>query len=166
MPFDRWLSHTALSVMLQANEGWLWPVGLTIHFMGLSLLVGAIGFVDFRMLGFMKRVPLNAAMDFLPWAVVGFVANLITGAIFVITQPHQFWVNRVFWAKILFLVVAGINVAIFNWTTRAKAYALPPGVDTPPSFKVFAVVSLISWFAVLYFGRMMPYLGETLGTPL
>jgi hypothetical protein len=35
---------------------------------------------------------------------------------------------------------------------------LGAGADTPMSVKVIALVSLGSWFAVLYFGRMIPYL--------
>jgi hypothetical protein len=36
---------------------------------------------------------------------------------------------------------------------------LGPGEDTPTSFKIVGGVSLFSWFAVLYFGRMLPYIG-------
>jgi hypothetical protein len=35
---------------------------------------------------------------------------------------------------------------------------LGAGEDTPAAVKVVAAVSLLSWFAVLYFGRMIPYL--------
>ena len=35
-----------------------------------------------------------------------------------------------------------------------------PGQDTPLTLKLAGGVSLGSWFAVLYFGRMLPFLGD------
>jgi hypothetical protein len=34
------------------------------------------------------------------------------------------------------------------------------GEETPLTFKIVGAVSLFAWFAVLYFGRMLPYLGQ------
>jgi hypothetical protein len=36
--------------------------------------------------------------------------------------------------------------------------ALDPRADTPLGAKLIGGLSLVSWFAVLYFGRMIPYL--------
>jgi hypothetical protein len=33
--------------------------------------------------------------------------------------------------------------------------------STPASFKIAGAVSIGSWLAVLYFGRMLPFLGNT-----
>jgi hypothetical protein len=50
--------------------------------------------------------------------------------------------------------------AVFFETRLAiPALALDPDGDTPRVLKIVGAVSLFSWFAVLYCGRMLPYLG-------
>ena len=66
------LQNTAVSLYLQSHLGWLWPLCETLHFIGLALLVGATGFFDLRLLGFMKRVPIPVARSFLPLGIAGF----------------------------------------------------------------------------------------------
>ena len=84
--------------------------------------------------------------------------NLLTGLIFFISQPQQYATNLAMWLKVLFLLVAGINAMLFETSFSDRLMTLEPGADTPLSAKVIGAVSLLSWFAVLYFGRMLPYL--------
>jgi hypothetical protein len=51
------LQSTSVSLFLQSQSAWLWPLSETLHFIGLALLIGATGFFDLRLLGFMKRLP-------------------------------------------------------------------------------------------------------------
>jgi hypothetical protein len=57
-------------------------------------------------------------------------------------------------------MVAGCNALFFETTQGARALAIPEGEDTPLTFKVVGAVSLLAWFAVLYFGRMLPFSAE------
>ena len=41
-----------------------------------------------------------------------------------------------------------------------SALALAPDADMPRTLKLVGGLSLFSWFAVLYCGRMLPYLGS------
>jgi hypothetical protein len=141
------------------NEvAWLWPLCESLHFLGLILLIGAAGFFDIRLLGFMKGVSLRAAKRFVPWAMAGFAVNLLTGLVFFISQPQQYATNLSMWLKVLFLLIAGLNAMLFETAFSDRLLALPAEAETPLSAKIFGAVSLMSWFAVLYFGRMLPYL--------
>lgn len=157
-PFIDFVRSTRLSEMCRNQVQWLWPLCESLHFIGLSLLIGAAGFLDLRLLGFMKGVSLRSAKRFVPWAMAGFAVNLVTGLIFFISQPQQYATNLAMWFKVLFLVTAGINAMLFETSYSARLLALPPDADMPLSAKVIGAVSLVSWFAVLYFGRMLPYL--------
>jgi hypothetical protein len=53
-----------------------------------------------------------------------------------------------------------VNVAIFETTQGKRTLSLPADTDTPRSFKVAGAVSMASWFLVLYFGRMLPFIGD------
>jgi hypothetical protein len=145
---------------------WLWPTCETIHFAGLALLLGVAGMFDLRLLGFMKRVPISVVKDFMPWALVGFTLNLLTGMIFVISEPAQYFGNPTWWVKVGFLIVAGANAMIFETAYGRRAAAIPAGEDTPMSLKIIAGVSLIAWLGVLVAGRFLPFVGAGVGAGL
>jgi len=153
-----WLGNTWLSSQMRDLK-WLWPTCETLHFIGLSLLIGGAGLFDLRLMGFMRRVPVSAVRDFMPYAIVGFVLNLVTGVAFFVMMPAQYAYSLTWYAKLLFIVIAGLNAMLFETTLGTRVLTLGPDEDTPTSFKVVGAVSLFSWFAVLYCGRMLPYLG-------
>jgi hypothetical protein len=153
-----WLRATWLSTTFQNEVAWLWPLCESLHFIGLCLVIGAAGLFDLRLLGFMKGVPIRTAKRFIPWAVVGFLLNLTTGVVFFVSQPQQYATNLSMWLKVLFLLIAGANALVFETGFSERLDRLGPHDDTPASAKVIGAVSLASWFAVLYFGRMIPYL--------
>jgi hypothetical protein len=73
--------------------------------------------------------------------------------------PGMYALSAIWWIKVFFIVVAGFNAMLFETTLGTRVLELGPGEDTPVSFKIVGAVSLFSWFAVLYCGRMLPYLG-------
>jgi hypothetical protein len=154
----QWLTSTAVSHAM-VHQPWLWAVCETLHFIGLSLLIGTAGLFDLRLLGFMRGLPVSAAMQMRTWAVVGILINLVTGVLFFVGAPGQYLTNPAWWGKLAFLAVAMLNIAYFETRHGARMLALPGDADTPVSFKIAGAVSLASWFAVLYFGRMLPFIG-------
>jgi hypothetical protein len=53
-----------------------------------------------------------------------------------------------------------INIALFETTQGARMLRMTAEEETPTSFKVAGAASIASWFAVLYFGRMLPFIGN------
>lgn len=153
------LRATALSHWV-VDTPWVWPVCEALHFMGLALLIGVIGPLDLRLIGFMKSVPISALRSLVPWAVAGFVINLVTGLLFFIATPQQYVGNTAWWFKVLFLLVVGLNMLAFERVQRTRRLAMGPAEDTPTVFKTIGAVSLVSWLMVLYWGRMLPFLGN------
>lgn len=156
-----WMKHTPFSLVLQDWSVWLSPLCEILHFIGLSLLMGAAGFLDLRLLGLMRAVPVAAALEFAPWAMAGFAINLVTGVLFIWIDPSLYLRSGTFWAKIFFIVLAAGNVAVFERSSLGpRARLVGAGEDTTRGMKIIAGTSLASWFLVLYFGRMLPYLGS------
>ena len=156
--FYQWLASTSLSHWINDHSQWLWPALETLHFFGLCLLVGVAGFFDCRLMGMLRGVPINAVKRFMPWALVGFSINLLTGVLFFTAQPSVYAANPAWWAKVCFIFVAGANALFFETTMGERLAATSPDDDTPWSFKIIGAVSLLSWFLVLYFGRMLPFI--------
>ena len=158
--YFHWLERTDLSRVITAYP-WIWPAAETLHFMGLALLIGCIGVLDLRMLGFAKHVSIISLHRFIPLGILGFAINLTTGLVFFIGAPFQYLHNLAFQMKLLFLAIAGINVMIFYLGGIIhKVEALGPDADPPVSAKVISFTSIICWFLVMYWGRMLPFVGN------
>jgi hypothetical protein len=158
--FSKWLATTSLSWAARGGYPWVWPASETLHFIGMALLVGVVGLLDLRMLGFAKGLPIAPINRLLPWGIAGFALNLITGCIFFAGDPFQYIHNDVFWAKMLFILLAGANVGVFYLTGLSRRVdACNAGDDAPWGARVAAAVSLLLWIGVMYLGRMLPFLG-------
>jgi hypothetical protein len=153
------LKGTALAQWVVTTP-WVWPTAEALHFLGLALLVGTIAPLDVRLLGFMRSVPIAAFRELVPWAVAGFVINLMTGMLFFVAAPDQYIRNLSWWFKVLFLAIAGVNMLLFETTQRSRIQAMEPGDVTPAAFRAIGGVSLVSWLMVVYWGRMLPFLGN------
>jgi hypothetical protein len=158
VPTVQWVSNSHPAICLR-NIPWVWPLCETIHFIGLAMVVGVAGFFDLRLLGFFNRVPISACKEFMPWAMAGFALNLVSGMVFLIIFPAQYAYSQTWWFKVFFLVIAGANALVFETRMAERMLALEPGEASPAAFRAIGALSLVSWFFVLYFGRMLPYLG-------
>lgn len=157
--FSSWLESTAISKGL-FGISWLWPACESLHFLGLCVLIGGAGLLDLRLMGFFRGIALRDVKAFMPWAIGGFVVNLVTGVLFLTMQPHLYLSSAVWWWKVAFIVVAGLNAMLFETRLSKTALALSPDAIMPAPLKAVGALSLFSWFAVLYCGRMLPYLGN------
>jgi len=142
------------------NLKWGWPASETVHFIGLSLLFGVVLLVDLRMLGFMKAIPFSVLHRLLPWGVLGFGINVVTGMLFFIGNPPDFYMpNPTFVWKLALIPVAGANVLYF--TVFEQAWAVGAG-DTPPvAARVAAASGILLWTGVIFCGQMLPFFGHS-----
>ena len=141
------------------SSAWLWPLLEIIHFVGLSLLLGALLIVDLRLAGYLRRLNVVTAHRLLPWATAGFALNLTTGVLFFLGDPGRYAINIGFQIKMVLVLIAGLNALWFLLSIRPKVVGWDPHGDTPTLAKAVAWVSLAAWFGVLLLGRLIPYIG-------
>lgn len=147
-----WLVSTFASVTpigRLMHTTWGWPIAESLHFIGLSLLIGTVGLFDLRLLGLARRIPVEAMHKLIPWGVMGFGLNVITGLSFLLAEPDQYVYNPAFQFKMLFVLVAGCNALAFYLTS----YRRPMGTRV----KIIAGVSLSLWIAVIVAGRLLTF---------
>lgn len=138
---------------------WLWPMLEIIHFIGLSLLLGAMLVVDLRLAGYLRTIGLTRIHAFVPWAVAGFVINAVSGTLFFIGDPGRYAINIAFQLKICLVAIAGLNALWFFRAVRPKLEFVDDHGNPPVTAKAVAVISLTAWFGVLLMGRLIPYIG-------
>ena len=139
------------------HTAWAWPVVESLHFLGLCLLIGAIGSFDLRLLGVGKRVPIASMHRFIPWGILGFAINITTGSMFLLSEPDQYIYNPSFHLKVLFITIAGLNAGTFYLTSYRRVFGDAASLDAPTHAKVIAAVSLSAWIAVIICGRLLTF---------
>jgi uncharacterized membrane protein len=137
---------------------YVWPSCETLHFVGLSILFTVVLLVDLRMLGVAKRISFSALYQLLPLGMLGFALNLVTGMFFFIGAPQQYTKNPVFYWKMIFVILAAMNVLYFMlldepWTVGSED-------EAPFGAKVMAASAIFLWVGILFFGHMLPFLGN------
>ena len=158
--FQMWLVSVLVSVKPVArmmHTAWGWPIAESLHFIGLSLLVGTIGLFDLRLLGLARGIPIAAMHRLIPWGLVGFGINAVSGLTFLLTEPDQYVYNPSFHFKMLFIAAAGLNALAFYLTCYRGVTADGAPADAPRTAKIIAAVSLSLWVSVIVAGRLLTF---------
>ena len=156
--FLAWLTATPVAVAIRENDV-LFPWIESVHVLAIVLVVGTISIVDMRLLGWasLDRAMTRLMRDVLPWTWSAFAVAVVTGSLLFSSRAPDYAHNFFFQGKMVLLMVAGLNMAIFHaigirdvarWDTNRK---------TPAVAKVAGAVSLTLWIAVIAFGRWIGF---------
>jgi hypothetical protein len=156
--FLQWLHDTQFSTVMRESI-WAEPIVETVHVLTLTLFLGFAVLLDLRLLGVcLRRRRMSEVLGQLnPFLFVGFAIMVISGLLLFSGDPPAFWGTFFFKIKMIFLILAGLNVLIFNATIghRVAEWDLAP--KTPRAAKVAAVVSIVLWVAIVAAGRAIAY---------
>lgn len=148
--------------LMLVSKYW-WAFMMDLHFIGLALLIGTVGILNLRVLGFEKRLTGASLHRLMPWALAGFGINVLTGTLAFIGMPSYYAFDAAFWLKILAVLLLGLNAAVFYLTDAFESVErLGPGDDAPPLAKVIAGSALFLWFAVITLGRYIQSYADTI----
>jgi hypothetical protein len=159
-PFQVWLVRTLVSAKPIGRfmaMHWSWPAMETIHFLGLSLLVGTIVLFDLRLLGMAKRIPIAALHKLIPWGLAGYAINVTSGAMFLMAMPDQYIYNPAFQFKLLFMAVAGFNASSFYLVAARRTMGPEAEREVPRVAKIIAATSVAMWISVIVCGRLLTF---------
>lgn len=153
-----YLTSTALNEWI-LSAVWAWPIFETIHFFGLSLLMGGLLITDLRLMGIFKGMSIAATEKIIPFVLLGFALNLATGIMFCIGDPGRYIINIGFQIKMVLMLLAGLNALYFWLKISPLMESWDQSGETALSGKLVGALSLVLWFGVLIFGRLIPYVG-------
>lgn len=155
MGFLEWLQASwVASVVAESRFGY--PIFETMHTFGMALLIGSLGLIDLRVLGFKPELPILGTRDLLPLAWLGFTLNAISGSALFTSDAVMFFESYTFRIKMLLILLAGLNAALLSMRVfREPAAAGPPQVST--AAKWLAGSSLAFWFGAIVAGRLIAY---------
>ena len=97
------------------------------------------------------------ASDILKWTWAAFGLTVATGALMFITNAQVYYHNFFFRTKMLLLVLAGLNMLVFELTARRTIHHWDTAPSAPPAAKMVAALSLVIWISIIFMGRLIGF---------
>jgi hypothetical protein len=153
-----WLSLAPESAMMRESR-WAFPMVLSLHLLGLVLLVGMRLAIDLRMTGWaFAGMPASQLVNrAAPWSVVGAVVAVASGMALYATDAARVGANPVFQLKVIALALALANVWFFHVVLVRGMRDWDTAATPPRAVQASAWASLVLWTIVLIAGRLVAF---------
>lgn len=157
-----WFGEIALALEQSAfgatmrESLFLYPLANVLHIFGLILLVGGIGLLDLRILGFGRALPLAACSRYLtPVALVGLGVMVVSGFSLFSADAGPLSGSGIFRVKLLIVAAALANAVLFRilWQRRLVDW----DANAPLFGRLQSAGSLVLWFSAATAGRLIGY---------
>lgn len=156
MAFFESLQNSAFTDWLLGSESiWAYPTVLTLHTVGLAVLVGASTVLQLRLLGVGTSVPLARLRMLYTLIWLAFAVNLASGVALFVTQAADRVLQPLFYIKL-----TSIGVALWlGQDAKRSIFDRPPPTAgaLAASTQRKAVVVLGLWTTAIVSGRLMAY---------
>jgi len=132
------------------TDAYAYPMLEVVHIVGIALLLGNLVLFEVRVFGVGRAIALQPlARLALSIALVGFGLAACSGLLMFASQPQELLSNRAFTLKMLLVLLAGTNAALFHMRGGlAKVDALA---------KLQTALSMGLWIIVIICGRWIAY---------
>jgi hypothetical protein len=153
--FFVWLEATGLADWVRmSTEGY--PIVITLHAVGMAIMVGLAVIVDLRLLGKFDGIPYASLQRLLPVAWVGFGINTLSGTCLFAAQATHFATDGMFLSKIVLVFAGAATVGILQ-PELAKADGWSGG-RPPAKVRSVAALGIAFWLFAIITGRLTAYI--------
>jgi hypothetical protein len=129
---------------------------LSLHAIGLAVIVGLNYLVALRLLGFVKELPLAPLRKLFPWMYLGFAINTFSGASLLAANLSNDLGNWLFIAKLVFILFAMINLELTRMWVFDRAGTVAAG-ELPRHSRTVAIAAFVLWGLAMIAGRFTAY---------
>ena len=155
MDFYAWLEGSAFSTWVrEAPTIWAYATILTLHTLGMAVLVGASAVLSLRLLGFGRAIPIAPLGVLFRVVWIGFGVNLVTGTVLFNADATTRGTQGLFIMKILFVAVGVASVVLIK---RHLDSASTAPIVVSGRVKGLACLSLVAWVVAITAGRLLAY---------
>ena len=149
------LAASPLAVALRGSSA-LHAAGASVHLVGVALLVGSVAAMDLRLLGLSRKLPVRRlAAHLLPWSAASFLLIVPSGLLMFLARAEELIGSPLFALKMMLILAAGINAAVFHAAVFRGASAWDVDVPPPWQARAAAALSLAIWISVIVCGRLL-----------
>ena len=135
------------------------PIVEALHVLAAATVFGTIFVVDLRLLGLPDtRRPFTRVSDEMLWITwTAFAVALVAGALMFAANANTYYGNTEFRLKMLALVAAGANMAVFQFITYRSVGTWDSGVPTPLAARIAGALSITLWVTVICLARWIGF---------
>jgi len=153
-----WLHDTSFGTVIREST-WAEPIIETVHVLTLTVFLGFVILLDLRLLDLaFRHTPVSRIFRHLnPWLFAAFAVMLVTGITLFAGDPVLFYSTIFFKLKMIMLVLAALNVVVFNLTLGRTLEQWDVLAQTPRGAKITGLLSLVLWISVVACGRGIAY---------
>jgi hypothetical protein len=158
---DVWTTLESWPMAIRVGESWWFPLLESIHVLTATFVLGSIAMVDLRLLGLAGReYPIGRiTREVVPWTLGACAVSIGVGVALFVSRAGHYAGNVAFQVKMVLLVLAGINMAVFHLvTSRRLAEWDTPHAATTSSARLAGAASLLLWIGVMLAGRWIGHL--------
>lgn len=158
--FDPWTWIENLPIAVYIGESWWFPFLESIHVLTSTFLVGSILMLDLRLLGLaaLSHAASRITREVVPWTCGAFAVSALAGLGMFMSQANRYVDNRAFQVKAVLLILAGINMAVFQFRTVRSMPRWDTAAVTSAAARVAGVGSLLLWIGIMLAGRWIGHL--------
>ena len=157
MEFLSWLESTAYSDWIVSGlTGW--PLMLSMHAVGLAIIVGVAFTLNLRLLGLFKPIPISALHGLFSVGWIGIAINVFSGLSLFMAQATFYVTSPVFLVKITFIILGIANLHYTQKVLKREAADWDTAGAVPQLGMILAGCSLLFWTISVVAGRLIAYL--------
>jgi hypothetical protein len=129
------------------------------HVLAAATVFGTILIVDLRLLGFpnTRRSFKVVEHELLRFTWAAFVVAVITGGLMFAANAATYVANTPFKLKMVALLAAGINMAVFQLVTFRTVNAWDKDKPPPGAARFAGAASIVIWVAVIFVARWIGF---------
>jgi hypothetical protein len=153
-----WIDGSPLAEEIRVSL-WLFPALEIAHVAAIALVLGSLARVDLRLVGLASRnrAITEISREMLPWTWVGFVLATIFGVLLFVGQPIRYVEVAFFDAKMILILLAGLNMLAFEYLTRRGEGRWDRAPTPPIQVRLAGALSLAFWISVVICGRLIGF---------
>jgi hypothetical protein len=148
-PLAAWVNQTAIG----------YPTVLSLHVIGMAILVGTLLMLDLRLLNIVTGIPLPALITMIRFASIGFIINAISGVGLFVAQATTIVSSVPFLTKMTLIGMGAIITAVIYRRLKLNAGAWDDAA-APDALKKPAMLSIVFWVGAIIAGRLIAYLSD------
>jgi hypothetical protein len=141
------LQNSAFAHWVQMSA---YPTVITLHAIGLAILVGLLTVIDLRVLGVARQLPLPALRPMMRVVWIGFCINAASGALLFCIDARKDFHSDLFRIKMLVIALGLVLGVVID------SQVLAAGRATAQT-KALALLSLLCWTGAIISGRLLAY---------
>lgn len=153
-----WIDNTPMAEEIRVSL-WIFPTLEIAHVAAIAVVLGSIARVDLRLAGLVSRdrAISEISHEMLPWTWIGFALATIFGVLLFVGQPTRYVSVAFFDAKLILILLAGLNMLAFEYLTRRGIGTWDCAAVPPIQVRLAGGLSLAFWISVAICGRLIGF---------